>query len=102
MDDDREDFVAAGAEEARRAAVLRPLVQAYREWAKLGGHAAALRYVLVNLPSRTAARTTATLCAPLGDHLMRRRFPMRVLPMSSTQPSARDEEIGRPLRYRQP
>ncbi|WP_302846636.1 DNA-binding domain-containing protein, partial [Celeribacter indicus] len=29
MDDDREDFVAAGAEEARRAAVLRPLVQAY-------------------------------------------------------------------------
>jgi putative transposase len=29
MDDDREDSVAAGAEEARRATVLRPLVQAY-------------------------------------------------------------------------
>lgn len=29
MDDDRDDSVAAGAEEARRAAVLRPLVQAY-------------------------------------------------------------------------
>ena len=29
MDDARDDSVAAGAEEARRAAVLRPLVQAY-------------------------------------------------------------------------
>ena len=72
------------------------------EWAKPGGQATVLRYALVNLPSRTAARTIATRWAPLGDHLMRRRFPMRVLPMSSTQPSARDEEIGRPLRYRLP
>ena len=40
-----------------------------REWAKPGGHAAVLRYALVNLPSRTAARTTATRWAPLGDHL---------------------------------
>lgn len=29
MDDDRDDSVAAGAEEARRATVLRPLVQEY-------------------------------------------------------------------------
>ena len=29
MNDDGEDSVAVGAEEARRAAVLRPLVQAY-------------------------------------------------------------------------
>ena len=29
MNDDGEDCVAVGAEEARRAAVLRPLVQAY-------------------------------------------------------------------------
>lgn len=71
---------------------------AAREWAKLGGQAAALRYAPVSRPSRAAARTTATRWAPLGDHLMRRRFPMRVLPMSSTQPSAREEEIGRPVR----
>ena len=73
MNDDGEDCVAVGAEEARRAAVLRPLVQAYLngtgslergindgEWAKLGGQAAALRYAPVNCPSRTAARTMAT------------------------------------------
>ncbi|QEW29763.1 Transposase (plasmid) [Roseovarius indicus] len=73
----------------------------HREWAKPGGHAA-LWYAPVSRPSRTAARTTATRWAPLGDHLMRRRLPMRVFPMSSTQPSARDEEIGRPARYRRP
>ena len=72
------------------------------EWAKLGGQAAALRYTPVNLPSRTAARTTATRCAPLGNHLIHQSFPIRELPMSSAQSSARDEEIGRPLRYRQP
>ena len=43
----------------------------HREWAKLGGQAAVLRYALVNLPSRTAACTIATRWAPLGDHLMR-------------------------------
>lgn len=59
------------------------------EWAKLGGQAA--RFETVSLSSRTAARVTATRCAPCGDHLMRRRLPMRVLPMSSTQPSARDD-----------
>ena len=69
---------------------------------KLVDHAAALWYAPVSRPSRTAARTTATRCAPIGDHLIRRRFPMRVLPMPSTQPSARDEAIGRPLRCRQP
>ena len=72
------------------------------EWAKFGGYAAALWYAPVRRPSRTAARTTATRWAPLGDHLIRRRFPMRVLPMSSTQPSARDEEIGSPARCRRP
>jgi Zn-dependent protease len=37
-----------------------PVVDGDWEWAKLGGHAACLRYALVNLPSRTAARTMAT------------------------------------------
>lgn len=55
-----------------------------------------------SLPSSTAARVTATRCAPRGDHLMRRRLPMRVLPMSSTQPSARDDETARPFRCRWP
>ena len=70
------------------------------EWAKHGGQAA--RFETVSLPSWTAARVTATRCAPCGDHLIRRRFPIRVLPMSSTQPSARDDEAARPFRYRQP
>ena len=71
-----------------------------REWAKAGGQAA--RFETPSLPSSTAARVTATRCAPRGDHLMRRRLPMRVLPMSSTQPSARDDETARPFRCRWP
>ena len=69
----------------------------HREWAKRGGQAAILE--TVSRPSRTAALVTATRCAPCGDHLIRRRFPMRVLPMSSTQPSARDDETARRFRY---
>ena len=74
----------------------RPL-KCRREWAKRGGQAAILE--TVSRPSRTAALVTATRCAPCGDYLIRRRFPMRVLPMSSTQPSARDDEIARWFRY---
>src|ERR1700722_11176885 len=45
-------------------------------------------------PSSTAARTVATQCAPRGDHRMRCFLTMRALAISSTQPSARDVEIG--------
>ena len=68
------------------------------EWAKLGGQTAI--FETGSLPSSTAAHVTATRCAPCGDHLMRRRLPIRVFPMSSTQPSARDDEIANPFRYR--
>ena len=68
------------------------------EWAKLGGQAAI--FETVSLPSRTAALVTATRCAPFGDHRMRLRLPIRVFPMSSTQPSARDDETASPFRYR--
>ena len=73
-----------------------------REWAKSGGYAAMVVLETVRRPSRAAALVTATLWAPRGDHLMRLRLPIRALPMSSTQPSAREVEIGKPLRYRSP
>ncbi len=72
------------------------------EWAKSGGYAAMVVLETVRRPSRAAALVTATLWAPRGDHLMRLRLPIRALPMSSTQPSAREVEIGKPLRYRSP
>ena len=53
-----------------------------RKWAKRGDQAAI--FETVSLPSRTAARVTATRCAPSGDYRMRRRLPIRVFPMSST------------------
>jgi hypothetical protein len=45
-------------------------------------------------PSNTAARTVATQCAPRGDQRMRCFLAMRALAISSTQPSAREVEIG--------
>jgi glutathione S-transferase len=45
-------------------------------------------------PSNTAARTVATQCAPRGDQCMRCFLAMRALAISSTQPSAREVEIG--------
>ena len=52
-----------------------------------------LAFVLYR-PSSTAARTVATQCAPQGDHRMRCFLAIRALAISSTQPSARDVEIG--------
>ena len=72
------------------------------EWTEHGGHPARFLFATVSRPSRTAALLTATRCAPLGDHRIRLRFPMRALAMSSTDPSARDDEMGSPLRYRRP
>lgn len=54
------------------------------ECEKLGERASSLRYASVNLPSRTAVRTTATLCAPCDD-LMRKCVPVRVLAMRRNQ-----------------
>ena len=68
----------------------------------LGVYTATVAFETDRRPSRTAALVTATLWAPRGDHLMRLRLPIRAFPMSSTQPSAREVEIGRPWRYRQP
>jgi hypothetical protein len=47
-----------------------------------------------NRPSSTAVLTSASRCAPLGDHHMRCRFASRAFAISSTRPSARDDEIG--------
>ena len=49
---------------------------------------------VLNRPSSTAARTIATQWAPRGDHRIRCFLAMRALAISSTQPSARDVEIG--------
>ena len=45
-------------------------------------------------PSRTAALTSATRCAPRGDHRMRCFLPIRALAISSTHPSALEVETG--------
>lgn len=69
-----------------------------REWTKHEGHATRFLFATFSRPSRTAALVTATRCASLGDHVILLRFPMRALAMSSTDPSARDDEMGNPLR----
>ena len=73
-----------------------------REWTEHGGHAARFLIATVSRPSRTAALVTATRWAPFGDHRILLHFPMRALAMSSTDPSARDDEMGSPLWYRRP
>lgn len=60
-----------------------------------GPHAAILGSKTDSRPSRTATWVTATLWAPRNGHRIRRRLPVRALPMSSTQPSAREVESGR-------
>lgn len=65
------------------------------KWKNSGDHAA-LSCPGESLPSSTAALTTATRCAPLGDHLMRCFFPMRTLAISFTRPSALDVETAFP------
>ena len=61
----------------------------------VSSHAAFSRSRLaVSRPSRTAARTVATRCAPRGDQRIRRRFAILAFAISSTQPSARDVDIG--------
>ncbi len=66
-----------------------------REWKSFGDYAA-LSSPSETLLSKTAALTTATRCAPLGDHLMRCFFPMRTLAISFTRPSALDVETALP------
>ena len=52
----------------------------------------------VSRPSRTAARTTAMRCASRGDQRIRCRLAILALAISSTQPSARELDTGRPTR----
>ena len=65
------------------------------EWKNIWDHAA-LSSPGEILPSKTAALTIATRCAPLGDHLVRCFFPMRTLAISFTRPSALDVETAFP------
>ncbi len=69
------------------------------EWKECGDQAAR-SCPLSSLPSKTAARTVATRCAPCGDQRIRRFLPLRALATSSTSPSAREVKTGLPLRCR--
>jgi len=70
-------------------------IEKYREWKESGLQAARRRSTTaLSRPSNTAARTVATQCAPRGDHRIRCFLAMRALAISSTQPSAREVEIG--------
>jgi hypothetical protein len=69
-----------------------------REWTKHGGHAARFLLAIVRRTSRSAAsgdgNSVSSSCRPPHPSALSHAR----IGMSSTEPSARDDEIGSPLR----